>query len=87
MDIHVFDFDAKSASLPEGYHLVVVQDSQFDSTLLSEISASLAPRGFVLSVENISATPSTTQLKPLGLQVVAVTENNNKKYFLMKKVT
>lgn len=71
--------------MPEKYHLVVAEDSQFNTTLLIKISEALAPRGFVLLVENVSAVPLPT-IKSFNLQVVAVTENNYKKYYLLKKV-
>lgn len=88
LDIEVIDIDIKSASLPHnGYHLVVVEDSQFDSILLSKISMSLAPRGFLLLIENNSAVSCLLSLKTSSLQVIAVIQNNNYKYFLLKKVT
>ncbi|VVC37697.1 Acyl transferase/acyl hydrolase/lysophospholipase,Acyl transferase,GroES- [Cinara cedri] len=86
LDIGIVNFDIKNESLPKENHLVISEDSQFDITLLSKISASLAPRGFILLIENISAVPSSV-LKSLSLQVVNVIENNNKKYFLLKKLS
>jgi len=85
LDIEIVDFNIQNTSLPDGYHLIVADDIQFDDTLLSKISAALAPRGFVLLVENIDAIASST-LKSFNLQIVAVIENDNKKYFLLKKV-
>lgn len=85
LDIRTVNFDIKNESLPGEYHLIISEESQFDTTLLSKISAGLAPRGFVLLIENISAVPPSN-LKSLELQVVTVTGNNNKKYFLLKKV-
>lgn len=85
MNIEIVDFNIQNSSLPEGYHLIVVEDSQFNVSLLSKIATGLAPRGFVLLVENISAKPPTV-LKSTNLQIVAVIENSNKKYFLLKKV-
>jgi len=66
--------------------LIVSDDIQFDATLLAKISAALAPRGFVLLVENRSVIASST-LKSFNLQTVTVIENDNKKYFLLKKVS
>lgn len=85
LDIGLINFDIKNEPLPGEYHLIISEDSQFDTTLLSKISAGLAPRGFILLIENSSTVPSSN-LKSLDLQVVTVTENNNKKYFLLKKV-
>lgn len=85
LDIKIVDFDVQNTSLPEKYHLVVAEDTQFESTLLTKISEALAPRGFVLLEENVS-TETLSTIKSFNLQVVAVTENNNKKYFLLKKV-
>jgi len=86
LDIEVVDVDIKNASLPNKYHLVVAEDSQFDMILLSKIAVALELRGFLLLIENNFATPSSN-LKTLNLQIVAVTQNNNYKYFLLKKVT
>jgi len=66
--------------------LIVAEDIQFDATILSKISAALAPRGFVLLVENINAIASS-KLQSNNLQIVAVIENDDKKYFLLKKVS
>lgn len=85
LNIKTVDFNIQNSTLPEGHNLVVVEDSQFDVSLLSKITTGLTPRGFVLLVENISAKPSS-DLKSTNLQIVSVTENNNKKYFLLKKV-
>jgi len=85
LDIDVVEFNIENASLSDGYHLIVADDIHFDVTLLGRISAALSPRGFILLVENISALDSTT-LKSLNLQIVTVIENNDKKYFLLKKV-
>lgn len=86
LDIKTVEFDIKNASLPgDGFHLIVADDINFDAILLAKISVALAPRGFVLLVENISTIASLT-LKSLNLQIVAVVENNDKKYFLLKKV-
>lgn len=79
------NFDTNNATLPGEYHLIVSENSQFDNHLLSKISAALVPRGFVLLMENVTVVPSST-LKSLNLQTVSVIENNNKKYFLLKKV-
>lgn len=86
LDIEVVDIDIKNASLPNEYHLVVAEDSQFDTILLSKIAVALEPRGFLLLIENNSAAPSSN-LKTLNLQIVAIAQNNNYKYFLLKKVT
>lgn len=86
LDIEIIDFNIQNTSLPDGYHLIVADDIQFDATLLSKISAALAPRGFVLLVENIDAVVSST-LKSFNLQMVTVIENDDKKYFLLKKVS
>lgn len=80
------NFNIQNSSLPEGYHLVVVENTQFEVTFLSKIASALAPRGFVLLVENTSVELST-KLKESNLQKVAVIENNNKNYFLLKKVS
>jgi fatty acid synthase len=80
------NFNIENSSLPEGYHLVVVENTQFEVSFLSKIAAALAPRGFVLLVENTSIVLSAT-LKESNLQKVAVIENNNKNYFLLKKVS
>lgn len=85
LNIKIIKFDIKSTILSEKYHLLVADDSQFDSTLLSKFSVALAPRGFLLLVENISVVPSSI-LESFSLQIVAVIENNNNKYFLLKKV-
>lgn len=85
LNIEIVDFNIQNSPLPEGCHLVVVEDSQFNVPVLSKIATGLAPRGFVLLVENISAKPPT-DLNSTNLQIVAVNENNNKKYFLLKKV-
>jgi len=85
LDIEIVEFNIQNASLPDGYNLIVADDIQFDGTLLGKISAALAPRGFVLLVENIDAIASST-LKSFNLQMVTVIENDNKKYFLLKKV-
>jgi len=86
LDIEIVDFNIQNASLPDGYHLIVADDIQFDGTLLGKISAALAPRGFVLLVENADAIASS-KLKSFNLQMVTVIENDNKKYFLLKKVS
>ncbi|XP_060865504.1 fatty acid synthase-like [Metopolophium dirhodum] len=86
LDIEIVDFNVQNASLPDGYHLIVADDIQFDATLLGKISAALTPRGFVLLVENIDAVASST-LKSFNLQMVTVIENNYKKYFLLKKLS
>lgn len=86
LNIETVDYNIENGSLPDGYHLVVSEDSRFNTTLLDKISAALSPRGFVLLVEDVSAVPPST-LKSSNLQLVSVTENNNKKYFLLKKVT
>jgi len=86
LNIEVIDIDIKNVSLPNEYHLVIVEDSRFDTILLSKISVALAPRGFTLLIENNTAVPSPN-IKALNLQIVAVTENNGYKYFLLKKVT
>lgn len=86
LDIEIVDFNIQNASLPEGYHLIVADDIQFDATLLSKISVALAPRGFVLLVENINAIASS-KLQSFNLQTVTVMENDDKKYFLLKKVS
>lgn len=80
------DFNIQNSPLLEVYHLVVIENTQFEVSLLSNISAALAPRGFVLLVENTSVVPSA-KLNASNLQKVAVIENNNKNYFLLKKVT
>ncbi|XP_026810325.1 fatty acid synthase-like [Rhopalosiphum maidis] len=86
LDIDVVEFNIENASLSDEYHLIVANDIHFDGTLLGKISAALSPRGFILLVENISALASTT-LKSLNLQIVTVIENNDKKYFLLKKLS
>lgn len=85
LDIEIVDFNIQNASLPDGYHLIIADDIQFDASKLSKISAALAPRGFVLLVENVSAVASPT-LKSFDLQIVTVIEQDDKKYFLLKKV-
>lgn len=85
LNIEVVNFGIKNESLPEVYHLIVAEDTQFDTTLLSKISAALAPRGFVILAENTSAVYSLI-MTTLGLQIVSVTQAYNKKYFLLKKV-
>eukprot|EP00102_Acyrthosiphon_pisum_P027204 XP_016664414.1 PREDICTED: fatty acid synthase [Acyrthosiphon pisum] len=86
LDIEIVEFNIQNASLPDEYHLIVADDIQFDGTLLGKISAALAPRGFVLLVENTDAI-STSTLTSFNLQMVTVIENDNKKYFLLKKVS
>lgn len=85
LDIEIVDIDIQNAPLPDGYHLIVADYIKFDTSLLAKISAALAPRGFVLLVENMSTTASSV-LKSVDLQIVTIIENNNKKYFLLKKV-
>lgn len=85
LDIEIVDFNIQNASLPDRYHLIVADDIQFNATKLSKISSALAPRGFVLLVENASAVASST-LKSFDLQIVTVIEQDNEKYFLLKKV-
>lgn len=85
LDIEIVDFNIQNGSLSDGYHLIVADGIQFDATKLSKISAALAPRGFVLLVENVSAVECST-LKSFDLQIVTVIEKDNKKYFLLKKV-
>lgn len=85
LNIELVNFDIKNESLSERYHFIISEDSQFDTTLLSKISTALAPRGFILLIENISAEPSSI-LKSLSLQVVTIIENKSKKYLLLKKV-
>lgn len=87
LDIEIVDFNIQNESLPDGHHLIVADDILFDATSLGKISTALAPRGFVLLVENISAATESSTLKSFNLQTVAVIENDNKKYFLLKKVT
>lgn len=86
LSIEVVDIDIKNTSLPNEYHLIVSEDSQFDTILLSKIAVALEPRGFLLLIENNFVAPSSN-LKTLNLQIVAVTQNNNYTYFLLKKVT
>jgi len=86
LDINILNFDIKNSTLPEGNHLVVTENSQFDTSILSKISTALAPRGFVLLVENISICVPSSTLKSLSLQIVSNVENNGNKYFLLKKV-
>ncbi|VVC42234.1 Acyl transferase/acyl hydrolase/lysophospholipase,Ketoacyl-synthetase, C- [Cinara cedri] len=86
LDIKIINFDIKNAILTDKYHLLVAEDSQFDSTLLSTFSTALMPRGFLLLVENITVVPSS-MLKSSNLQIVAIAENNNNKYFLLKKLS
>ena len=86
LDIEIVEFNIQNASLPDEYHLIVADDIQFDCTLLGKISVALAPRGFVLLVENTDAI-STSTLTSFNLQMVTVIENDNKKYFLLKKVS
>ncbi|XP_060836830.1 fatty acid synthase-like isoform X2 [Rhopalosiphum padi] len=86
LDINVVEFYIENSSLSDGYHLIVADDIHFDAALLGKISAALSPRGFILLVENISA-PASTTLKSLNLQIVTVIENNDKKYFLLKKLS
>jgi len=85
LGIEIVDFNTQNAALPDEYHLIVADDIQFDATLLGKISLALAPRGFVLLVENVSAVASSN-LKSFNLQIVTVIEKDNKKYFLLKKV-
>lgn len=84
--IEVLDFDVTNASLPKEYHLVVTKNTQFDITLLCKISTALAPRGFVLLVENGTVTPPLTLQKQTSLQIVSVVRNHKNKYFFLKKV-
>jgi len=85
LDIEIVEFNIQNASLSDGYHLIVADDINFDTTVLDKISTALTQRGFVLLVENISVlTP--TALESLNLQIVSAIENDNKKYFLLKKV-
>lgn len=88
LNVDVVDFNVKSSSLPEQYHLIVVEDTGFDVALLAKVSAALGPRGFALLAESTSVAIalSPTTLKSLGLQSVAVVKNETIKYFLLKKV-
>lgn len=85
LDIEIVDFNIQNASLSDGYHLIVADDINFDTSVLGKISSALTPRGFVLLIENISTLTPTT-LKSLNLQIVSAIENGDKKYFLLKKV-
>ncbi|XP_050531344.1 fatty acid synthase-like [Daktulosphaira vitifoliae] len=85
LDIKSVNHNIKIDPLPEEYHLIVFEDSQFDTDILNKISSALTFRGFVLLIENTSAKFTTSS--SVDLQQVAVIENNAKKYFLLKKVS
>lgn len=85
LDIKQVNYNLKNDPLPEEYHLVVFEDSQFNANILSKISSALTSRGFLLLIENASS--KCTISSSVDLQQVAVIENNGKKYFLLKKVS
>jgi len=87
LGVKVLDFDVTNAPLPKEHHLLVAKFTRFDNVLLCKISTALAPRGFVLLVENGSVAPPSTLRKSSSLQIVSVIENHKNKYFLLKKVT
>ncbi|XP_050427979.1 fatty acid synthase-like [Adelges cooleyi] len=83
-DINVVSYNVDNGPLPEQYHLIVAEDTKFNSALLNKISQGLTTRGFALLVEDAAATFITTA-DSADLQQVLVVENNNRKYYLLKK--